>query len=403
MAVFEDPCGVLTVHFAVNIRNKITPPLPHGFVGNTVVTACASAKVVDLNKESLEFFVEKVKEAIEMVTDEYVKSVVDWLEVYRGVPSTLDENFYVSAWWKLPFHELDFGYGRPTYGGLVVSGMDEFVLLLSDGIGVRRGGGVNKQLPKISPVYFAWCNVQILSLGFGLRCITISVCSLQGLRYHLTTSHDLFNYEFWLTEEYEAVNVSVKTDIGRSESVADGVDPRLQTFSFYSKPCRYRTLKKLVQNAKHVHPHARNSASPEVSREASHEGHLEKDAGTNSYCKPITTSSKDAEPSNRLFLQRFEKDGGSNKDKEHKILKAFFIENHLERHKAKCCGLGWAAEVTEAIASSSNVTGFCSTAAQASASNECVQPISTNYLAPSSMLQFVKTRKLSANRADPRK
>ncbi|XP_058082335.1 acyltransferase GLAUCE-like [Magnolia sinica] len=142
-AVFEDPCGVSSVLFAVDIRSKITPPLPHGFVGNAVVTACASAKVVDLNKESLGFCVEKVKEAIEMVTDEYVKSVVDWLEVYRGVPSTLDGNFYVSAWWKLPFHELDFGYGRPTYGGPVVSGMNEFVLLLSDGIEVRRGGGVN--------------------------------------------------------------------------------------------------------------------------------------------------------------------------------------------------------------------------------------------------------------------
>ncbi|XP_058086876.1 polycomb group protein EMBRYONIC FLOWER 2-like isoform X3 [Magnolia sinica] len=237
---------------------------------------------------------------------------------------------------------------------------------------------------------------------FSCPFCLVQCANFKGLRYHLTTSHDLFNYEFWVTEEYQAVNVSVKTDIWRSESVADGVDPRLQTFSFCSKPCRRRTLKKLVQNAKHVHPHARNSASPEVSREASHEGHLEKDAGTNSYCKPITTSSKDAEPSNRLFLQRFEKDGGSNKDKEHKILKVFFFENHLERHKTECCGLGWAAEVTETIASSSNVAGFCSAAAQASASNECVQPISANYLAPSSMLQFAKTRKISADRADPR-
>ncbi|XP_058105223.1 acyltransferase GLAUCE-like [Magnolia sinica] len=80
--------------------------LAHGFVGNAVVTACASAKVVDLNKESLGFCVEKVKEAIEMVADKY---------------------------------------GKPTYCGPVVSGIDEFVLLLSDGIGVRRGGGVNEQ------------------------------------------------------------------------------------------------------------------------------------------------------------------------------------------------------------------------------------------------------------------
>ncbi|XP_058068380.1 alcohol acyltransferase 9-like [Magnolia sinica] len=75
-AVFEDPCGVSSVLFVVDIKSKITPPLPHGFVGIAVVTACASAKVVDL-KESLGFCVEKVKEAIEMVIDKYVKSVVD--------------------------------------------------------------------------------------------------------------------------------------------------------------------------------------------------------------------------------------------------------------------------------------------------------------------------------------
>lgn len=72
---------------------------------------------------------------------------------------------------------------------------------------------------------------------------------MQGLRYHLSSSHDLFNFEFWVgklrpeespindffiiilmdysnenastilqvTEEYQAVNVSVKTDIWRSE------------------------------------------------------------------------------------------------------------------------------------------------------------------------------------------
>ncbi|KAG6505757.1 hypothetical protein ZIOFF_038122 [Zingiber officinale] len=34
-----------------------------------------------------------------------------------------------------------------------------------------------------------------------------------GLRYHLNSSHDLFNFEFWVTEEYQAVNVSVRTDV----------------------------------------------------------------------------------------------------------------------------------------------------------------------------------------------
>nr|CAD1842186.1 unnamed protein product [Ananas comosus var. bracteatus] len=41
------------------------------------------------------------------------------------------------------FHELDFGCGKPVYGGPVVSGMDEFVLLLSGGNGMGMRGGIS--------------------------------------------------------------------------------------------------------------------------------------------------------------------------------------------------------------------------------------------------------------------
>ncbi|KAL4280298.1 hypothetical protein GQ457_03G016140 [Hibiscus cannabinus] len=59
-----------------------------------------------------------------------------------------------------------------------------------------------------------------------------------GLRHHLPASHDLFSFEFWVTEEYQAVNI-----------VADGIDPKQQTsFSW-----RLRQ-KNLVQNARHAHP-----------------------------------------------------------------------------------------------------------------------------------------------------
>ena len=72
-----------------------------------------------------------------------MRSVIDWLEVYRGIPATCNGNFYVSAWWKLTFNELDFGFGKPTHGGPIVSGNDEFVLLLSDGKCGDSGGGIN--------------------------------------------------------------------------------------------------------------------------------------------------------------------------------------------------------------------------------------------------------------------
>ncbi|KAJ0043007.1 hypothetical protein Pint_17160 [Pistacia integerrima] len=84
-----------------------------------------------------------------------------------------------------------------------------------------------------------------------------------GLRYHLPSSHDLFNFEFWVTEEYQAVNVSMKTDTWRSEVVADDVDPKQQTFFFCSKRRRHRRWKNLIQHSKHVHPLVLESNLPE--------------------------------------------------------------------------------------------------------------------------------------------
>ncbi|KAK6122615.1 hypothetical protein DH2020_043639 [Rehmannia glutinosa] len=134
-----------TVLFAVDVRDKMSPPLTRSFVGNAVITAFASAKARDLIEKPLSFGVEMVRKGRERVTSDYIKSVIDWLEVYKGVPKTCDGAFYVSAWWKLAFGEVDFGFGRPKHAGPIVSGNDEFVLFLSDGIDCEgKGfGGIN--------------------------------------------------------------------------------------------------------------------------------------------------------------------------------------------------------------------------------------------------------------------
>ncbi|PHT30738.1 Polycomb group protein EMBRYONIC FLOWER 2 [Capsicum baccatum] len=90
----------------------------------------------------------------------------------------------------------------------------------------------------------------------------VKCASFKGLRYHLCSSHDLFNFEFWVNEEYQAVNVSVRSDIWRAEIVADGMDPKQQTFFFCSKPLRRRKRPDLVQNSKHVHPLVLDSDFP---------------------------------------------------------------------------------------------------------------------------------------------
>ncbi|XP_061347687.1 polycomb group protein EMBRYONIC FLOWER 2-like [Gastrolobium bilobum] len=86
--------------------------------------------------------------------------------------------------------------------------------------------------------------------------------SFKGLRFHLCSSHDLFNFEFWVTEDYQAVNVSVKIDILRSENVADGVIPQSQTFFFCSRPQK-RRRKDSVQNEKRANVKFLELDSPE--------------------------------------------------------------------------------------------------------------------------------------------
>ncbi|XP_047320113.1 polycomb group protein EMBRYONIC FLOWER 2-like isoform X2 [Impatiens glandulifera] len=91
--------------------------------------------------------------------------------------------------------------------------------------------------------------------------------SFKGLRCHLSASHDLFNFEFWVTDELQAVNVSVKTEVGQSEVVADGVDPKQQTFFFCSKLLKRRKATNLLQNSKHVHPLIMDSDYPSAVNE----------------------------------------------------------------------------------------------------------------------------------------
>ncbi|XP_027364627.1 polycomb group protein EMBRYONIC FLOWER 2-like [Abrus precatorius] len=72
----------------------------------------------------------------------------------------------------------------------------------------------------------------------------VKCASYKGVRCHLLSSHDLFNFEFSASEDCPDVHVSVKSDSWRPEIVADGVDPRVQTFFFCAKPFKRREPKK---------------------------------------------------------------------------------------------------------------------------------------------------------------
>ncbi|KAG2570591.1 hypothetical protein PVAP13_7KG020700 [Panicum virgatum] len=67
--------------------------------------------------------------------------------------------------------------------------------------------------------------------------------SFMGLKYHLISSHDQFNFEFWISEKEQGVNVSLKRHTWTNEDFPAEVDPRQRTFSYFS---RYKKRPRLV-------------------------------------------------------------------------------------------------------------------------------------------------------------
>ncbi|TVU45000.1 hypothetical protein EJB05_04466 [Eragrostis curvula] len=84
---------------------------------------------------------------------------------------------------------------------------------------------------------------------------------------------------FKISEECQAVNVSLKADVWRTELVAEGVDPRHQTFSYRSRFKRRRRLVTTTEKIRHVHSHIMESGSPEDAQVGSEDDCVQKENG----------------------------------------------------------------------------------------------------------------------------
>ncbi|KAK4404989.1 Anthranilate N-benzoyltransferase protein 1 [Sesamum angolense] len=109
---------VSTLLNVVDLRSRLNPPLPDSYCGNAVLVAYSSATCEDIEKWAFSKLVEMVSEAPKRVNDEYSKSVIDWLEINKGLPCG---EYMVSSWLRLRFGEVAYPWGKPVYSGPVVS------------------------------------------------------------------------------------------------------------------------------------------------------------------------------------------------------------------------------------------------------------------------------------------
>ncbi|KAL9249590.1 Acyltransferase GLAUCE-like protein [Drosera capensis] len=133
-----------TLLYPVNFRQRLNPPLPVGYTGNAVLSAYARAKCRDIAEAPLSRLVDMVAEGAARMTDQYVRSAIDYGETNKMFPIG---DFMISSWWKLGFNEVEYPWGKPIYRCPLISKRKDIILLLPDiasfAPGGNGGGGVN--------------------------------------------------------------------------------------------------------------------------------------------------------------------------------------------------------------------------------------------------------------------
>jgi omega-hydroxypalmitate O-feruloyl transferase len=153
--------------FAVDGRSRFVPPIPKGYFGNAIVLSNAMCKAGELLKNPLSFSVELINKAIEMVTDSYMRSVIDCFEVKRSKP-TLTSTLLITTWTRLSFHEADFGWGKPKCFCPVTLPQKEVILFLphrEDTKSINVFVGLPASTMQIFEEHMEICMDQILDEG----------------------------------------------------------------------------------------------------------------------------------------------------------------------------------------------------------------------------------------------
>ncbi|CAA7410359.1 unnamed protein product [Spirodela intermedia] len=96
-------------------RSRVRPPLSQGYLGNAIFRCSAVASAGEIISGAL---------ATARLDDEYVRSLIDFLEVKEDVrglakgswvmPAT---DVWVISWQGLRIYDAEFGWGRPTFMG----------------------------------------------------------------------------------------------------------------------------------------------------------------------------------------------------------------------------------------------------------------------------------------------
>uniref|UniRef100_A0A2N9GBJ9 Uncharacterized protein n=1 Tax=Fagus sylvatica TaxID=28930 RepID=A0A2N9GBJ9_FAGSY len=105
------------VIFPVNVRAKLSPPLPTGYYGNAIVFVVAITTAGKLCQNPFGYALELVKTAKNNVTVEYVWSYTDLAVIKDKRDFNRVRCYFPTDVTCVGFEEVDFGWGKAVYGG----------------------------------------------------------------------------------------------------------------------------------------------------------------------------------------------------------------------------------------------------------------------------------------------
>lgn len=115
----ELPLGIEThLLFTADIRDRMHPPLPKNFFGNAVIRRSATAQVSEVRSNPIKIVANTVKAAIDGITDEFIRSFIDYVEVNKDkglfpVRELPKSDLRITSISGMPVYDADFGWGAP--------------------------------------------------------------------------------------------------------------------------------------------------------------------------------------------------------------------------------------------------------------------------------------------------
>ncbi|KAJ3690234.1 hypothetical protein LUZ61_019398 [Rhynchospora tenuis] len=111
------PDTVANLMFTVDIRDRLKPPLPKHHFSNAVVRRSVQSKVSEITSNPLHVVAEQVKVAIDGVNDEYIRSLIDYLEIVKNkifaTKHVPESHLRVVSISRMPVYDANFGCGAP--------------------------------------------------------------------------------------------------------------------------------------------------------------------------------------------------------------------------------------------------------------------------------------------------